>query len=186
LILCGFLGQQKTAFDELTVHRINIVEPDGTPRMILSSEDARPGSFFKGKQHARPDLKGAGVYFYNNEETEAGGVIYSSFMDKDGKIGEATDSCLLRRQRSLSNRGERLGLPVALRGTRLGFSTNSELKSLESANWDTAMTCLEGTRGFQLARRNQDLLRFAVVVGFDNLIFRAQITALPLLLGAAK
>jgi hypothetical protein len=90
LVLCGFAGgRQKTSFDEVTVHRINIVEPDGTPRMILSNEDARPGSFFKGKEHLRPDRKGAGVYFYNNEGTEAGGLIYGSFIDKDGTIGEA-------------------------------------------------------------------------------------------------
>ena len=65
------------------------MEPDGTPRMILSSEDARPGSFFKGKEHPRPDRKGAGVYFYNNEGTEAGGLIYGSLVDKNGKIAEA-------------------------------------------------------------------------------------------------
>jgi len=85
----GLAGHKKSSLDELTVHRINIVEPDGTPRMILSSEDARPGAFFKGKERPRPDRKGAGVYFYNNEGTEAGGLIYGSFKDKDGKIAEA-------------------------------------------------------------------------------------------------
>lgn len=89
LVLCGLAGHKKSSLDELTVHRINIVEPDGTPRMILSSEDARPGAFFKGKERPRPDRKGAGVYFYNNEGTEAGGLIYGSFKDKDGKIAEA-------------------------------------------------------------------------------------------------
>ena len=90
LILCGFASaRKKNQFDEITVHRINVVEPDGTPRMILSSEDARPGSFFKGKEHPRPDRKGAGVNFYNNEGTEAGGLIYGSLVDKNGKIAEA-------------------------------------------------------------------------------------------------
>ncbi len=57
--------------------------------MILSSEDARPGTFFKGKERPRPDRKGAGVYCYNNEGTEAGVLIYGSFKDTDGKIAEA-------------------------------------------------------------------------------------------------
>jgi len=90
MLLCGFgTTKHKTEFDEIDVHRINVVEPDGTPRMIISNEDKRPGSFFQGQEHARPDRKGAGMYFYNNEGTEAGGLIYGSFLDKNGKIEEA-------------------------------------------------------------------------------------------------
>ena len=29
------------------------------------------------------------MYFYNNEGTEVGGLIYGSFLDKNGKIEEA-------------------------------------------------------------------------------------------------
>lgn len=90
VVLCGFTtNRRKTNFDEITVHRINVVEPDGTPRMILSNEESRPGTFFKGKEYPRPDRRGAGVYFYNNEGTEAGGLIYGSFLDKNGKVEEA-------------------------------------------------------------------------------------------------
>jgi len=32
-------------FDQLTVHRINIVEPDGTPRMIIRTGRCFPASF---------------------------------------------------------------------------------------------------------------------------------------------
>ena len=32
-------------FDELTVHRINIVEPDGTPRLIISDKAEFAGEF---------------------------------------------------------------------------------------------------------------------------------------------
>lgn len=90
VVLCGFTtNRRKASFDEIDVHRINVVEPDGTPRMILSNEESRPGSFFKGHEYPRPDRKGAGVYFYNNEGTEAGGLIYGSFLDKKGRIEEA-------------------------------------------------------------------------------------------------
>lgn len=90
VVLCGFTtNRSKTTFDEINVHRINVVEPDGTPRMVLSNEASRPGSFVKGHEYPRPDRKGAGVYFYNNEGTEAGGLIYGSFLDKNGKMEEA-------------------------------------------------------------------------------------------------
>jgi hypothetical protein len=32
-------------FDELTVHRINIIEPDGTPRLIISDKAEFAGEF---------------------------------------------------------------------------------------------------------------------------------------------
>ena len=40
-------------FDELTVHRINIVEPDGTPRLIISDKAEFAGEFYRGKEISR-------------------------------------------------------------------------------------------------------------------------------------
>ncbi len=49
-VLSGFAARSKKAnFDEITVRRINIVEPDGTLRMILSNKTDAPGMFIKGK-----------------------------------------------------------------------------------------------------------------------------------------
>ena len=42
----GFAGARKTTFDEIDVHRINIVEPDGTLRLVISDQARFPGSFF--------------------------------------------------------------------------------------------------------------------------------------------
>jgi hypothetical protein len=42
-------------FDELTVHRINIVEPDGTPRLIISDKAEFAGEFYHEKEISRPD-----------------------------------------------------------------------------------------------------------------------------------
>jgi uncharacterized membrane protein AbrB (regulator of aidB expression) len=49
-----FLGakqssSRKEAFNEIDVQRINIVEPDGTVRMIISDTARAPGAIFKGK-----------------------------------------------------------------------------------------------------------------------------------------
>lgn len=72
-------------FDRLRVHRIDVVEPDGTPRLILSDKADYPGSFYHGREVARPDrAEAAGLLFINDEGTEDGGLIYGG-EKKDGK-----------------------------------------------------------------------------------------------------
>jgi hypothetical protein len=74
-------------FDEITVGRINIVEPDGTKRIILSNKAQFPGDFYQGKEGARPDRRSfAGMLFINEEGTENGGLIQKGSMSADGKI----------------------------------------------------------------------------------------------------
>lgn len=72
-------------FDQLTVHRINIVEPDGTPRLIISNKAEYPGSFYHGKEIARPDrADSAGMLFINDEGTENGGMLFGGYKAADG------------------------------------------------------------------------------------------------------
>ena len=74
-------------FDEITVGRINIVEPDGTKRMVISNKAQFPGDFRQGKEHARPDRRSfAGMLFINEEGTENGGLIQKGSIGADGKI----------------------------------------------------------------------------------------------------
>lgn len=74
-------------FDEITVGRINIVEPDGTKRIILSNKAQFPGDFRKGVEKARPDRRSfAGMLFINEEGTENGGLIQKGSVGPDGKI----------------------------------------------------------------------------------------------------
>lgn len=69
----------------LTVERIDVVEPDGTPRMIVASRARFPGSFVRGKEIARPDRADvAGILFINDEGTENGGLIHNGKL-VDGK-----------------------------------------------------------------------------------------------------
>ncbi len=76
----------KTQFDEIGVHRINVVEPDGTLRLVISNKANFPGSFIKGKEVARPDRKTAGLLFVDDEGTEDGGLIWGGMKDKDGRV----------------------------------------------------------------------------------------------------
>jgi hypothetical protein len=73
-------------FDQLTVHRINIVEPDGTPRLVISDKAEFPGGFFKGKEFARADRSGAGMLFMNDEGTENGGLMFGGERSADGQF----------------------------------------------------------------------------------------------------
>jgi hypothetical protein len=81
------LPPMPSKLDELTVGRLNVVEPDGTPRMIVSSRARFPGSFVRGKEIARPDRTDfAGILFVDDEGTENGGLIQEGKLDKDGKV----------------------------------------------------------------------------------------------------
>ena len=74
-------------FDEITVGRINIVEPDGTKRIVISNKAQFPGDFMQGKEGARPDRSSfAGMLFINEEGTENGGLIQKGSIAADGKI----------------------------------------------------------------------------------------------------
>jgi hypothetical protein len=86
-VLAGFArAPKKASFDEITVARINIVEPDGTLRMVLSNKANSPGLILKGKEYQHPNRKTAGVIFFNDEGTENGGLSFGGSKDKDGKV----------------------------------------------------------------------------------------------------
>ena len=74
---------QKTRFGEIDVERINIVEPDGTYRMIISDRTRFPGLIIKGKEYPH-DRQTAGALFFNDEGTENGGLIFGGKKEKDG------------------------------------------------------------------------------------------------------
>lgn len=81
------LPPQNASFDTITVRRINIVEPDGTPRLIISDKAEFPGEPFKGKEMPRPDRNdSAGMLFMNDEGTENGGLLFGGNQSSDGKF----------------------------------------------------------------------------------------------------
>src|SRR4051812_8877089 len=87
-LLTGARGPIKNEkFDEITVGRINIVEPDGTKRIVISNKAQFPGDFRQGKEGARPDRNDlAGMLFINEEGTENGGLIQKGGIAADGNI----------------------------------------------------------------------------------------------------
>jgi hypothetical protein len=87
-VLYGFAKTEAGQnFDEITVHRINVVEPDGTIRLILTNTASSPGIYIKNKEYPHPrGRKGAGLLFFDEEGTEDGGLSYGIEKDASGHV----------------------------------------------------------------------------------------------------
>lgn len=76
---------RRATFDEINVQRINLREPDGRLRMVLSDRARFPGAIVRGRE--TPFARGsAGMIFYNDEATENGGLLISGVRRSDGKV----------------------------------------------------------------------------------------------------
>jgi hypothetical protein len=84
IIVGAKLVTKKVAFDEIDVQRINIVEPNGSLRMVISDQTRFPGGIIRGKEYPF-DRQTAGMLFFNDEATENGGLIFGGKKGKDGK-----------------------------------------------------------------------------------------------------
>lgn len=78
-------ANQKQRFGEIDVERINIIEPNGTLRMVLSGRERSQGPMFKGKPFGYPGGTRAGIIFFSDEGTEDGGLTWEGKTEKDGK-----------------------------------------------------------------------------------------------------
>ena len=77
-------AQQKTRFTEIDVERINIVEPDGKLRMVLSNRPRSIGPIYKEKPFGYPGGGRPGIIFFNDEGSENGGLSFSGRRSPDG------------------------------------------------------------------------------------------------------
>src|SRR5260370_34688020 len=71
----------------ITARRINIIEPDGTVRLTVSTRADFPGGWIHKQESPRPDRRdAAGMLFMNEEGTEQGGLIWGASQLPDGTI----------------------------------------------------------------------------------------------------
>lgn len=89
-VLCGF-ASRSGHFDTIQAQRIDIVEPDGTLRMVISDHAHLPGIIVRGKEQAfeRPQ---AGMLFYNDEGSENGGLIFGGHRNAKGEVSDSGGS----------------------------------------------------------------------------------------------
>jgi hypothetical protein len=76
------VAPQGQRFDELTVQRLNVVDANGTLRLVLAGKDRMHPGILDGKviERARPV---AGMIFFNDEGDEVGGLTISG-QERDG------------------------------------------------------------------------------------------------------
>jgi hypothetical protein len=74
-------------FTEIDAERVNIVEPDGTIRLVLSDKARFPGLILKRKEYPHPRGT-AGLLFFNDEGTEDGGLAYTGAHTDSGTIAD--------------------------------------------------------------------------------------------------
>ena len=91
VLLMGAVRPGRT-FDEITVQRINLAEPDGTLRMVISDKARLPGVIIKGKELPKLDRPQAGMLFYNDEGSENGGLIFGGRKNEKGEVVDAGGS----------------------------------------------------------------------------------------------
>jgi hypothetical protein len=76
ILVSGFKSSNSNQkFDEITVERINIVEPDGKLKMVISNQKRQHPGMHDGKvldSRERPP----GILFFNEEQDEIGGLSF--------------------------------------------------------------------------------------------------------------
>jgi hypothetical protein len=90
-LLSGFTQSSPNArFDTITVQRINVVEPNGKLRMVLTNNNRIPGVIVEGHEYAdygnRKPTTAAGILFYDAQATESGGLTFGGRKDNQGRI----------------------------------------------------------------------------------------------------
>ena len=74
----------KPHFAELSVERVNIVEPNGIPRLIIHNAGRTPQMILQGKEQPHPNrTPSAGMHYFNDEGTENGGALTFDMFDQD-------------------------------------------------------------------------------------------------------
>lgn len=111
--------RQPTSFEEINVQRVNIVEPDGKPRVIISNRARMAGLYWGGKEYKHHTRDEGGFLFFNDDGDEVGGLIFKNRTE--GENYGATTRLLFdqyKQQETLGlvygdeNRQRRAGLQV--------------------------------------------------------------------------
>lgn len=74
-------------FTEIDVERINLIEKDGTRRLIISNRERSPAVYSHGQTRGQPGRR-AGLIFYNNTGDEAGGLVFGGERESSGKVNQ--------------------------------------------------------------------------------------------------
>ena len=163
----------KQRFTEIDVERINVVEPDGKLRMVISNRPRSIGPIYKGKPFGYAGGTRPGIIFFNDEGTENGGLTFTGRRGPDGKfqssVGMSFDQYnqdqVLYLQYNDQNGQRRMGFTVADRADVDIHDLVAERDSIMKMPEGAART--EALRKWQEPRDGQPLFAQRVYVGRD-------------------
>ena len=73
-------------FDEIDVERINVREPNGNYRLVISNRPRSIGPIYKNKPFGYEGGGRPGLIFFNDEGTENGGLTFTGSSCTNGKL----------------------------------------------------------------------------------------------------
>jgi hypothetical protein len=84
----GAVQGTRAKFDEIDVERINVREPNGNYRMVISNRPRSIGPIYKNKPFGYEGGGRPGIIFFNDEGTENGGLTFTGSSCVNGKTAE--------------------------------------------------------------------------------------------------
>ena len=142
LLFSGFdINNSTEIFKEITVERINIVEPDGKLKMVISNQDSQHPGMVDGKPFDARE-RSPGIIFFNEEQDEVGGLIYSGNKEQGAtfilSIDQYKDDQVMQiRQTTNKNGDNRYGLQLWERDKDLTMPLRMNIMdSLENAGYN--------------------------------------------------
>ena len=148
-------GQQATKqkFGEIDVERINIVEPNGNLRMVISNRPRSIGPIYKGKPFGYAGGTRPGMIFFNDEGTENGGLTFTGARGADGRYRSS-----LHMSFDQFNQDQVLNLDYADENgrRRTGFSINDRA-DIDIYEWVMQRDTLAKKYGNDTASFNRDM-----------------------------
>ncbi len=164
-------SSQKQRFNEIDVERINVVEPDGKLRMVISNRERSIGPIYKGKPFGYAGGTRPGIIFFNDEGTENGGLTFQGRQQPDGRftssVGMSFDQFnqdqVVVLQYVDNNGQRRMGLQILDRADADIFQLVAERDSIMKLPEGAART--EALRKWQEPRNGVPLAAERVYVG---------------------
>jgi len=86
VLLFAFKTNENQKFKTIDVERINIVEADGTVKMIITNVEQFPNgtTTVNGRKVTKDRKKRSGMLYFNEDGIECGGFIYDGAKDENG------------------------------------------------------------------------------------------------------
>ncbi|MDT0554126.1 hypothetical protein [Urechidicola vernalis] len=97
-------------FDEITVERINIIEPDGKLKMVISNQVRQHPGMHNGET-LDPRERPPGIIFFNEEQDEIGGLAFYGNKESGGNnlflsVDQYKNDQVMQLKQSSNNNGD--------------------------------------------------------------------------------